>query len=164
MDRDNIHLHHPPHRDLHKTSMGSGRQHEDRGFFQENGEVPQEEENWGSLQWRKKPKWHLEERKNEVPWKSQKPLQEMEQVLGAATWWCTYGLMFLWSLCFKRKRSPQMFTWKKNYKNSHVNKIVYFLILYLYCIYVVFVKTKKNKKTTEKEKNSNWPLENPRRG
>ena len=35
----------PPHRDLHKTSMGSGRQHEDRGFFQENGEVPQEDEN-----------------------------------------------------------------------------------------------------------------------
>ena len=44
MDRDSIRLHHPPHRDLHKMSMGSGRQHEDKEFFQENGEVPQEEE------------------------------------------------------------------------------------------------------------------------
>lgn len=113
MDRDNIHLHHPPHRDLHKLSMGSGRQHEDRGFFQENREVPQEEENWGSLQWRKKPKWHLEERKNEVPWKSQKPLQEMEQVLGAATWWCTYGLMFLWSLFQKKKITTNVYMKKK---------------------------------------------------
>ena len=41
----------------------------------------------------------------------------MEQVLGVAAWWCTYGLMFLWSLCFKRKTTTNVYI-KKNYKNS----------------------------------------------